>query len=114
MGQSQNWGRDEAIDGMAAIAQSTAEMGGDRSSIIASVRPYMERFSLTSAGDVREIAAAISRLPQPVDDPAAIRERLGFFEKMLGVTSPEGQLNAALAAREALHSLAVEIEQNQS
>jgi hypothetical protein len=97
----------------AAVAVTAAQMGGDSGTIIATVGPYMERLGFTSAQDARDVAAAISRLPQPVDDPPERRERLRKFEEMVGAISPEQQLLAALAAREALNSFALEIERSQ-
>lgn len=87
-------------------------MGGGLQTIIATLGPYMQSLGFVKAQDVRDIAGAISRLPQPVDDPAERRESLRPIEEALGVTSPEQQLAAALAAREALMTFAMEIERS--
>ncbi|SDD60371.1 hypothetical protein [Auraticoccus monumenti] len=102
--------RTHAVKGLAALAVTTAEMGGDHRVIIAAVAPYTEYFGLTSAQDVRDIAAAVPRPPQPEHDSGGRREDLRFSAQMRRINGSEEHLTAALVAREALHAFASEIE----
>ncbi len=98
------------LEGLAALAVGTAEMGGTDSEIALAVSNNMTRLGLGGAEDLRAVVRAIGRLPQPLDQSAEERERRRPIEEMLGLTSAEKQLEAALRARQALESFANELD----
>lgn len=99
-----------AFEGLAAIAVTAAEMGVSDGELVGAVGSMMLRLGMSTADDVREVVAAIGRLPQPLDEDAYERERRRPIELMLGVTPPEEQLAAALRAREVLETFANRVE----
>lgn len=96
----------DLIESIAAVAVTAAEMGKADEQLLADVGELMLLFEMTTANDVRAVAAAIQRLPQPLDQDAQQREANLPIENMLGIQSPEDQLLAALRAREALERFA--------
>lgn len=99
-----------AFEGLAAIAITAAEMGATDEELVAAVGSMMLRLGMGTPDEVRAVAVAIGRLPQPLDEGAYERERRRPIEEMLGVTSPEDQLAASLRARAALEAFASRME----
>jgi hypothetical protein len=58
---------------------------------------------------IREAAAAIASLPQPLDESAERLERGRQVREMLGISEPVEELAAALRAREWLERLAEDL-----
>jgi len=105
--------RQRILEGLGAMAVTVAEMGGTPQQIAETVGRQMLRFELVTPDDVLDVAAAISLLPQPLNESAEHRERARPIEKLLGVPSPEQLLVATLAAREALEEFARQLRQSQ-
>lgn len=81
-------------------------MGATDEELVGAAGRMMLRLGMGTADDIRGVVAAIGRPPQPVDEDASERERRRPIEEMLGVTTPEAQLAAALRARGALEAFA--------
>lgn len=97
---------DELIaDSLASIASTEFEMGHDLEQAEAAVLRAWESFGRP---DLQSAADALRRLPQPLLESAEETARREPARAMLGVTSAERQLEAALAARELLERLARE------
>lgn len=92
------------------MAITAAEMGASDEELVNAVGGMMLRLGMGTADEVRAVAAAVARLPQPLDEGAYERERRRPIEEMLGVTSPEEQLSAALRAREVLERFAERVD----
>jgi hypothetical protein len=103
--------RRRVVQRLASMAQTMAEMGyGEdlaRGHLIATFRADvgLEKAS-TDVGVVREAAARISWLLQPLDRPVQEIEHVQSIREMLGVTSDAELLTAAMTAREWLERLA--------
>jgi hypothetical protein len=106
----QKFDRAKVLEGLAAMAVTLAEMGFSETDLVKVVGSSMANLGLTSPADVRDVAGAISQLPQPVDESADVRDRRQPINEMLGLTSPEDQLVAALRAREALEAFAAHLD----
>ncbi len=102
--------RAKVLEGLAAMAVSLAEMGSSETELVKVVGSSMASLGLTSSADVRDVAGAISHLPEPVDESAEVRDRRRPIDEMLGLTSPEDQLVAALRARDALEAFATHLD----
>lgn len=99
--------RRTVIEGLAAIATSLAEAGMPEPDAHAQLVAWIERLGVDAA-TVRAAAAEVARQPQPLEETAEETERARPIREMLGVTSAEDQLIAALRAREWLEQLADE------
>lgn len=97
------------VAGLAVIATSTAEMGGSADEVKAAVAHMMMRLRIEPGEYVavlRAAAAAVSRLPQAPEESAEETERSRAIRELLGVTSADDQLSAALVGRECLEEMA--------
>jgi hypothetical protein len=103
-----------AVEGLAAMATTIAEMGGSEDDIVKQVGAYMLRIGLATPEDVDAIADAIARLPQPLNESADEIEKARPIREMLNVISAEDQLIASLRAREALRAFAGQLRSLQS
>lgn len=99
---------------LAEVAVGMAEVGLSNYEIAKAIGYRLVRLGAFSSSNVRGIAAAISVLPQPVDQNSERREIRRQLEEPLGIPGPEQRLAAALRAREALTDLASTLEKKQS
>lgn len=74
--------------------------------IISEAARQLRQFGMLTPDYALAAASAVNALPQPLDEPAEERARREPIEKMLGLTSPEDQLIAAIRAKELLEELA--------
>lgn len=96
------------VEGLAVIAQTIFEMGGD--DVQARQALVTRWMQLGSAPGVFLAAAnAMKNLPQPLVESAEETERAREVRAMLGVTTADESLVAALRARETLEQLAREL-----
>lgn len=101
----------DIINGAAAIATTAAEMGKTDQAVAADVLGLIEGVRVAPTADLlRAVSAAISSQPQPLDQSAEERERMRPIEQLLGVTSPEQQLSAALRAKAIVDDLAQRLD----
>lgn len=102
--------RKTALEGLAAMAVTVAEMGGSDNDIVQTVGAKMSALGMSTVADLRDVIAAVVRLPQPLDESSEVRERRRPIEEMLGVVSPEVQLANAMRARAALAVFAAQLD----
>ena len=99
------------VEGLAAIAVTVAEMGGTNDDIRAQLISMMFKLHIDDPAEVlRAAAAAVGRLPTPMEESAGDTERQRGLRALLGVTSAEDQLAAGLRGRDMLEKLAAEFD----
>jgi hypothetical protein len=96
------------VDGLAAHAISGFEFGTPLEDTRAMLIAKWTQFG-APRGAFAAAAAAIAHFPQPVDETAEELEQARPIRNLLGVTSADDQLLAALRARELLGELAAEL-----
>ena len=97
------------VDGVAAAAIYFAEMGYPEDVARGWLLARLQQVGATDAEVVRDAAESVARQPQPVEESAEETERARPIREMLGVTSAEDRLSAALTAREWLERLAADL-----
>ena len=97
------------VDGVAAAAIYYAEMGYPEDVARSWLLARLQQVGATDAEVVRDAAESVARQPQPLEESAEETERARPIREMLGVTSAEDQLSAALTAREWLERLAADL-----
>lgn len=101
------------VEGLAAIAITVAEMGGDDGEVRTQVLSMMARLRVDDPAQVlRAAARAVSQLPTPIEESADDTERQREVRRLLGVTPAEDQLVAALRGRDVLEKLAREFDKS--
>ena len=95
------------VEGLAVIALSMFDMGGGVAEARTSLLQQWDRLG-RPPGVFLAAAAAMKDLPQPMIESTAATERLRPIREMLGVSSADQNLSAALAGRELLEQLARE------
>ncbi len=96
-------------EGIAAMAVTLAEMGATEDEARVKILAMLQQVGPADAEIVREAAACIGQMPQPLNESAEEVERARPIREMLGVTSAEEQLTAALTGREWLEHLAADL-----
>ena len=97
--------REAIAEGLAAWATTLAEMAAPEAVMDAKLEEVWRSLGAPQ-GSFAEAAASIATQPQPLNESAAERERTSAIREMFQVASPESQLLAMLAGREALERLA--------
>ncbi|WP_298228105.1 hypothetical protein [Gryllotalpicola sp.] len=92
-------------EGLAAMATTWPEGGEPAETVREHLIEKWQQLG-TPANAFADAAEAVSRQPQPIDEPAEEAESLQAFQELLGLPNTEEQLLAALAARDLLQSLA--------
>lgn len=101
-----------AVEGVAAAAVTSVEMGNTDDETRRQVLLWMQHTRYIDAPFLLEVATAITRHPRPVNWPVEGQEQREHIEQMLGVVSANDQLLAALRARELVTTLAQELSAN--
>ena len=98
------------VEGLAAVAVALAEMGATE----AEMQEALERTGALRrprhAAVLGDVVAAISALPQPLDEPADELERAQPLRDLLGLASLAEELAATLHAREWVQHLADDLD----
>lgn len=84
-------------------------MGYRGADLKAAIRQQLDALGERDPGLVVNAAAAVRSMPQPLDETVADPERAEQIRQMLGLASAHDQLEAMLAAREALEDVAREL-----
>jgi hypothetical protein len=68
-------------EGLAARAVALVELGSSDAEVVADLDTYLARFGMRTAEAVREVAAAIDRLPSTEEDLEAMRRARAVLEE---------------------------------
>lgn len=101
--------RKTLVEGLMAVALTTAEMGHDELVFRQQAHETLSAYPEAGAHEVHDAADELRRFPQPPEYAVAERDRREFIDDMLGRASPEKQLAAMLTAREWLQTLEAEL-----
>lgn len=91
--------------GLATMAQTGFELGGDQDEVAHDIRAMWEHLGAPD-GAFDAAARAIAKLPQRPEVPIADQARRRHLERAFGINPVEVELAAALSARELLESMA--------
>jgi hypothetical protein len=94
------------VEGLAAQAYTFALQKKGRAEALPSLIDMMVKFRTTDPTIPEDAAADIVNIPEPPDEPPEEIARKKAIRDMLGVTSAEDELLAALTARDWLERLA--------
>ncbi|PYY56145.1 hypothetical protein DEJ17_11800 [Curtobacterium sp. MCSS17_011] len=96
---------DPTAQGLATMASTGFEFGGDPEQVAHDVRAMWEQLG-QPAGAFEAAARAIAVLPQRPEVPIADQARRRAFERAIGINPVEVELVAAMSARELLERMA--------
>jgi hypothetical protein len=96
---------DPTAQGLATMASTGFEFGGDPEQVAHDVRAMWEQLG-RPAGAFEAAARAIAVLPQRPEMPIAEQARRRAFEQAIGINPVEVELAAAMSARELLERMA--------
>jgi hypothetical protein len=91
--------------GLATMAQTGFELGGDHDEVAHDIRAMWEHLGAPD-GAFDAAARAIAKLPQRPEVPLAEQPRRRRLERAFGINPVEVELAAALSARELLETMA--------
>ncbi|MBM7820114.1 hypothetical protein JOE63_002591 [Cellulosimicrobium cellulans] len=95
-------------DGLSSLAIASLELGESPEAVRAKLLEQWHRLG-APAGAFAAAAVAVGSLPLPPQESAYETEQRRHVRELLGLTSAEDQIAAALAARELLQDLAREV-----
>jgi hypothetical protein len=98
--------RETLVEGLAVLTLSTVDMFDSDTDVYKLLVTELHKRGVITPAEVCEIAAAISGVPQPPDEPADARQYRIPLEQYLGLKSTEQELLDALRAREILERIA--------
>ncbi|WIE79357.1 MULTISPECIES: hypothetical protein [Curtobacterium] len=96
---------DPTAQGLATMASTGFEFGGDPDQVAHDVRAMWEQLG-RPVGAFEAAARAIAVLPQRPEVPIADQARRRAFEQAIGINPVEVELAAAMSARELLERMA--------
>lgn len=110
MSEMTNVDRPWIVEHLAVLAVALAEDGTRESEALSQLGTFLQRFAVSDVSIIREAAAAVLSLPQPIDETLEETERANPIRELFGVPSAQSQLTATLTGRVWLEKLAESVQ----